>query len=474
MEIIKIVEKFELELLQGNYQDEFVHITSDSRKIKQGSLFICIAGFRFDGHDYIDEAIKQGARGVLVDRKDIKLPKNITVIRSKNNKILLPELANYFYGEPSKHFKLIGITGTNGKTSVSVILSGFLEKLGYKVGIIGTNEIRIGSKIIVKGKRVPTVPVAEELQYIFNQMKDEGADYVLIEVSSLALESQRVNYCEFDIGIFTNLSRDHLNRHGTMENYMLAKKKLFDMCKIGIFNMDNEYSELISTNNRCSVIKVGINNKNNYQIKNIKLDEISNVFTLNTNQTEIEIQTKLSGLFNIYNMALAIVTCIELGIGHESLVNLTSEISRIPGRLEKILSSEGYDIITDYAHTPDALLNVLQIISNQNYERIITIFSHGIHRDKSIRPLMGRILGRFSSVCILNHTDEEGESSHNKVIYELKKGISNQCEVTIIPEKIKAINYALNQAEKGDVIVIFGVVTDEISEILRVESLISN
>jgi UDP-N-acetylmuramoyl-L-alanyl-D-glutamate--2,6-diaminopimelate ligase len=262
MNIKELLSKIEYDVLKGSDNADVCEIVYDSRRItKKNSLFVCIQGFKEDGHRFIDDAIKNGATSILVEKEIEINSKDVNVIKVKNTRKVLSQISNIFYREPSKELNLVGITGTNGKTSVSIIISNILEKLGHKVGTIGTIDNRIGNKILEVEKNTPTTPESLELQMILRKMAEEKVQDVIMEVSSMALELHRVDDCIFDIGAFTNLSQDHLDDHKTMENYKNTKLKLFTKCKYAIVNIDDSVSKDIINTATAEIFTYGIKNK---------------------------------------------------------------------------------------------------------------------------------------------------------------------------------------------------------------------
>lgn len=453
----KLLSNFNYKVLQGDINIEISHISTDSRKIKKGTLFLCLVGSRYDSHDFIQDSIDNGAVAIIIE-KDIDInhiPKSVTVVKVDNTRKVVPIISNIFYDYPSKSFTLIGVTGTNGKSSFCHILAKALEDNNNKIGLIGTNEIRIGKKILVKGKRTPTVPVNEELQQIFKQMKDDNVAYVLIEVSSIALETGRVDGCDFDIGVFTNLSKDHLNRHENMENYLKSKKKLFDFCKIGLFNNDDIYTGKMKENVKCRIYSYGITNDANYTIDNVKLEEEITRFNINSKNYNIEAKTNLLGQFNLYNILSAFAVCDLLGIDKVNITKSIESILSIPGRLEEVRGKNKFRIFIDYAHSPQALKSLYRAIMPIKKGRIISVFSHGFNRDVSIRKSMGDILSYYSDVLIVTSNNYFEEKYVSEISNDLL--INNHTlDLRVINSRREAIKLAIQEATNDDVILVIG------------------
>lgn len=456
MKLKELLTKIPYEIIQGSDEIEIPNISWDSKRVKANSLFICVRSKNVDRHNYASAAIDKGAAALIVDRSIESIPRHITVIKVENTRKAMAFIANTFYDEPSKGFNLIGITGTNGKTSVSFFIAKILEYLGRKAGIIGTIENCIGDKILKTEKINPTTPDSMELQASFAEMVKEGVTDALVEVTSTALDKHRVDNCDFDIGIFTNLSQDHLDEHGTMENYKKAKMKLFKMCRLGIINADDEVYDDIKKNASCDVITYGIESPADFMAKNIKYSENGITFTLNFCGSNKNVQLNTLGKFNVYNSLASIAACYFLGIPIDVILDALSNITGVRGRFESVPNTKGYSIIVDYAHSPDSLKNILTSVRELTEKKVIVVFGCGGNRDKTKRPIMGEISGKFSDFCIIT-SDNPRKENPNTIIEDIEKGMKKtQCSYEKIPDRKMAIFAALTKSQAGDIVIIAG------------------
>ncbi|MFP4698499.1 MAG: UDP-N-acetylmuramoyl-L-alanyl-D-glutamate--2,6-diaminopimelate ligase [Eubacteriales bacterium] len=456
MKLKKLIEDLNYKVLNGSLDKEIMHITYDSRKVIEGSMFICIKGFKFDGHRFIDDAIERGATTIVVeDEVLIKTNYNITIIQADNTRKEMANIANKFYKRPSYDFNLVGVTGTNGKTTTVYLIEHILKTYGQKVGLIGTIENHIDSNV---EKASRTTPESIDLQKLFNTMRNCEVDTTVMEVSSHALDLYRVYGSDYDVGVFTNLSLDHLDYHKTMENYLAAKIKLFKMCKMGIINIDDSVADKIINEATCEEIYTySTENENAFLFaKNIELSAQGVSFTLVIEGDSYQVKYSTPGKFSVYNSLAAIGACYALNIPIEVIINGLRTVEGVKGRFQTITSSKGYSVIVDYAHAPDGLLNVLKSIREFVKGRIITVFGCGGDRDKSKRPIMGKIAGEYSDFSIIT-SDNPRTEAPEVIIDEIEAGTrETECPYTKILDRKEAIQFALTMADKQDVILIAG------------------
>lgn len=441
------------ELFGGKWmwQDtEIETVTIDSRKVKQGSVFICIKGENQNGHDFAKTAEENGACAIVAEES---VSCNIPVIMCENTKIEMAKISSKFYGEPEKKLKIVGITGTNGKTTVSYLTKKILETAGKRVGIIGTNEILVGDEPVGITSSTPTTPNSLELHQIFAKMLKMGAEYVVMEVSSHALDLHRVYGINYEAGVFTNLTRDHLDYHKTMENYFLAKAKLFEISKFGIINTDDEYGKRLADMTNCKVLKVGTNDAE-LLAKDIKIKASGVEFTANYNGKDSKVLLAISGMFSVYNALSAIGTALTLGIDIKTATDALSVATGVKGRLENVPTNTDFSVIIDYAHTPDGLLNVLNAVNSYKIGRVISVFGCGGDRDNTKRPIMGEIGTRLSDIAIIT-SDNPRTEEPEKIIEQITSGIKSG-EYKVIVNRKEAIGYALSIAKKDDIVLLLG------------------
>lgn len=429
---------------------EITDITIDSRQARPGSVFVCITGEERDGHDFAAAAANAGAAVIVSERP---LNSDIPVVVYENTKLALAAIASRFYGEPEKRLKLVGITGTNGKTTVSYLIKKILETAGKKVGIIGTNEIIVGDKDVGIKSSTPTTPNSLELRKIFTKMSEMGAEYVVMEVSSHALELHRVAGLRYDVGVFTNLTRDHLDYHKTMENYFGAKKKLFDICESGVTNVDDEYGARLLSNVPCRCVSVG-REGTDMAAENIEIDAAGVSFSAVYKGKAYPISLAISGMFSVYNALCAFGAAVSMGIAPELAAEGLCAASGVKGRLERVPTDTDYSVIIDYAHTPDGLENVLNAVNAFKKGRCIAVFGCGGDRDATKRPIMGEIGTRLADIAIIT-SDNPRTENPEKIIEEIVAGAHGD-EYKVIVNRREAIAYAMSVAKKDDIILLAG------------------
>ncbi|MEW5798901.1 MAG: UDP-N-acetylmuramoyl-L-alanyl-D-glutamate--2,6-diaminopimelate ligase [Bacteroidota bacterium] len=433
----------------------------DSRKVQREHLFVAIRGTGSDGHTFLSYAIANGAKVVVVE-DDNAIPDSlcmhqgvVKIVVGNTRKALAQIAANYF-GHPAKSMTMIGVTGTNGKTTTTYLIKQMLEANSQnKVGLIGTVEYTIGNEVL---PATHTTPESLELHQLFAHMKQKGCTHVVMEVSSHALHQYRVYGIPFAAAVFTNLTQDHLDYHGTMEEYFHAKKILFDSLDekaVAVTNTDSEFGKKIVEGCKAKVITYGVNNAATVKAENVSISV--NGFTATINGESVS--TKLVGRFNVYNFLGAYSVITGLGITVQEKAKIFSSLIPAPGRFDQIQSPKGWTAIVDYAHTPDALENCLQtihdVLPEKRTNRIITIFGAGGDRDKTKRPKMGTIAERLSDVIIVT-SDNPRTEDPNAIIDGIFEGITAKEKAMREPDRKKAIAHGLSMAKQGDVILIAG------------------
>lgn len=425
-------------------------ICYDSRKVTEGSLFVCITGFVTDGHRYAKNAANSGA-AVLICEHETEA--DIPSVLVDDTRKALAYLADQFYGHPSGKMKLIGVTGTNGKTTTTYLVKRILEDAGYRVGLIGTNQNMIGNAVLPSSR---TTPESLELQELFSEMVQQKVDYVVMEISSHSLELSRVAYCEIDVGAFTNLTRDHLDFHKDMEHYYQAKAKLFDLCKTGVINIDDDAGIRMIEHCKCVPVSYGVDNAADVYAYDMEFGSESSFFTGNILGKEARITVNTPGKFSVYNGLCAIGICTVCGISAEYIVKGLSEMKGVCGRAEVLPLGKPYTVMIDYAHTPDGLENIIRSVRGFAKGRVVTLFGCGGDRDRTKRPVMGRIAGELSDFCIVTSDNPRSENPE-EIIREIETGISGTgCEYVVIVNRREAIGYSLQHARPGDVIILAG------------------
>ena len=451
MKLRNTLENVDFKIVNGDVDIDIEGIQYDSRKIKKGDVFFCIEGYNLDGHKYIQNAINNGAVAVVC-QKDIEEQLNCTMLKVEDSRKALAISASNYYKNPSDSMKIIGITGTNGKTTSAFMIKAILEQQGYKVGLIGTIANYIGDKKIHTER---TTPESLELHELFKEMVDSRVDYCVMEVSSHSLSLDRVYGIEFCESIFTNLTQDHLDFHKTFENYFSAKLKLFKSSKNSVINTDDIYGEKAYSLINSSKLSFGLNHNVDIQARDIKMHSRGSKFTLEYKNNSFEIELNIPGNYNVYNALGAIAVCLNQGIGIEA-IKLGLQKVQVPGRCELVASNYnlGFEILLDYAHTPDGLENILKTAREFTKGKLISVFGCGGDRDKTKRPVMGKIGSELSDISLIT-SDNPRTENPLEIINDIVKGIEKH-NFEIIENRRAAIKRAIEIASLGDVIVIAG------------------
>lgn len=433
------------------YEDrEVTFITDDSRKVTEGSIFVCIKGARFDGHDVAAQMLEKGAVCVICER-DMGLPNQIVVENTRKAISLM--CANYF-GRPADKLKLIGITGTNGKTTTAFLIKNMLKKLGKKSGLIGTVKNMAGDK---EYPAALTTPESFELHSLFNEMVNEGCEYCVMEVSSQALAQYRVEGLHFAAGIFTNLTQDHLDYHGSFENYAEAKSMLFTESDICILNLDDEHAMSMLRNTEGRMVTYSVNqDESDYTAKYIRYKNDGIEYELVTMGYVERVRVGIPGEFTVYNSMAAAVTLIELGFDFSEVLYALSLSEGVKGRIEVVPTDTDYTVIIDYAHSPDGLENIISSLRKIAKARIITVFGCGGDRDRTKRPIMGSIAAKLSDVIVVT-SDNPRTEDPDAIIEDILTGIKGSKVRKIVEtDRTKAIRAALEEAETDDIVLLAG------------------
>jgi UDP-N-acetylmuramoyl-L-alanyl-D-glutamate--2,6-diaminopimelate ligase len=447
----------------GDRGVEVSGVTYDSRSAAANSVFVAVPGFRMDGADYAIKAVERGAKTVVLE-KDIDLPDGITKVIVPNTRIALAELSSAFYGHPARQLKMIGITGTNGKTTTTFLIEAILRKAGYKVGVIGTVEARID------GKGVPvklTTPESSELQELLARMLKEGVTHVVMEVSSHSLELHRTHGCEFDVAIYTNLTHDHLDFHENMQNYLKAKLKLFEKLGkghkkevTGIVNIDDPYGKKVMTFIDGNIMTYGIVNNANLRASNFEWTLEHMRFDLETRDEKFRMNTNLVGVYNAYNIMAALLCGRAFGLPYEQMKKAVEEVKYIPGRFERVISGQNFPVIVDFAHSPDSLTKLLETIRPQIKGKMILVFGCPGDRDRAKRPVMGEIAVKLADFTYLS-TDDPHSESPEAIMKEIEEGVVRAGGVygknyLKIEDRRTAIEQAIHMAGPDDAVILAG------------------
>jgi len=425
-------------------------VTSDSRKVTRNSVFVCIQGAADDGHRYAKNAAAQGALCVICE-KDTELSNQIIV---EDSHAVYATLCAAMFGYPARKLKLIGVTGTNGKTTVTYLVKHILEENGRKTGLIGTIRNMIGDK---EYPAANTTPDAWELQMLLSRMVEEKCEYVVMEVSSHALDQQRVYGCTFEAAVFTNLTQDHLDYHKTMESYSEAKQKLFAISKKAVVNLDDPYAPAMTKGMTGEVKSYGIERQDaDYKAQNIRLYAGGVGFELVSEGASARIQMPMPGYFSVGNAMAAVGAALSLGLPFAAAAKALSCATGVKGRMEVVETPGDYTVIIDYAHTPDGLIHVLQALKETTEGRLIAVFGCGGDRDRAKRPLMGRACAEGADLCIVTSDNPRSENPMD-IIEQILEGMRGYGTPKVVVEnRREAIEYALQRAQPGDVILLAG------------------
>ncbi len=437
--------------VQNNYPDvDVLDVTQDSRLVKDGSLFVCIKGAAFDGHSVADEMLNNGAVAVIVER-DLGLDNQVIV---ENSRAVFSQICANFFGNPADKLKLIGLTGTNGKTTTTFLIKQILENVGKKVGLIGTVQNMICDEIYPAKY---TTPDPYELQKLFSMMVEAECEYCVMEVSSQALAQGRVNGLRFKLGAFTNLTQDHLDYHKTWENYFNSKRILFENCEIAVTNADDEYGlEIVKGLDFEKLVTYAVDTNNaSFVAKNV---------TFKPNGVEYELvgdtigrcYCPIPGRFSVYNSLCAATCALALGIGFNDVLGAISKSNGVKGRIEVVPCDRDFTIIIDYAHSPDGLENIISSLREIAKGRVVTVFGCGGDRDKTKRPKMGRIAAELSDFCVVTSDNPRSENP-SEIIKDILVGMQGiDTPYEVVELRYDAIEYAIRNAQKDDIILLAG------------------
>ena len=449
MKLREILSGIKIIKTDVSLETEITGIAYDSRNVQPGYLFVAVPGFTVDGHAYIPKAVEQGASAVICQRES----EGPCVMVENSREALALASANYF-GRPSEKMTFIGITGTNGKTTSTYLLKEILEKcLGAKVGLIGTIQNMIGDRIIETER---TTPESYDLQELFAEMADAGCTHVVMEVSSHALAQDRVAGIRFAVGMFSNLTQDHLDFHKTMDEYRDAKAILFRMCDKGVFNTDDPASKKIMEKATCSIMTYGQHSSADLMAESAELHSDSVEFVASCGEERIPVKLGIPGGFTVYNALCVLGAAVSLGISLKDAAEALGTARGVKGRVEVVPTpGRDYTVLIDYAHTPDSLENVLTSVRGFCKGRLISVFGCGGDRDNTKRPVMGEIGARLSDIAIVTSDNPRTEDPH-QIIEQILAGISDKKNCIVVENRRQAIRQAMGIAGKDDIIVLCG------------------
>ncbi len=467
MKLTELLKDITCQCVSGVMEREISTVVYDSRKIEKDCMFICIVGANFDGHSAVGEAALKGAAAVITE-KNVKLPDgcDTTVIRVENTRYAMAHIAAAYFGHPADQMKIVGITGTKGKTTTTYLIKSILENAGYRVGLIGTIEAIIGERHIPANN---TTPESFVLQEYFKEMKEAGCQIVVMEVSSQGLMMHRTQAIQFEIGIFTNIEPDHIgpNEHASFEDYVACKSLLFRQCRIGLVNYDDAHLEQILRGHSCLIESYGLNDGADIQAVNTEL--VSKPGYLGVQfQTQglidLDVMIDTPGKFSVYNALAAISVCRHFHISDEDIVKAL-RVANVKGRIEMIPISDDFTLMIDYAHNAMALKSLLTTLKEYAPSRLVCLFGCGGNRSKLRRYEMGEVSGKLADMTIITSDNPRFEKPLD-IIADIRTGIMKTSGKYVeIPDRKEAIAYAIHHAKKGDVIVLAGKGHEDYQEI---------
>ena len=451
MKLKELLNNVEVLELRADPEMEITGVVYDSRKAQQGSLFVAVSGFASDGNRFIPMAVEKGA-AVVVTAKKPQL--DVPYVLVASDRLALAQVSCNWHGHPAKAMTMIGITGTNGKTSSTLLLKHLLEKvLGAKVGLIGTMENRIGDEVFPTER---TTPESFELQQLFARMRDAGCTHVVMEVSSHALTLERIGGVYFDVAAFTNLTEDHLDFHKSMEEYCDAKAELFRRCGHAVLNRDDAWYDRIAAGATCDVLTTSRNPSAGLYARDVELRADGVSFTAVCRGSRARVELPIPGGFTVYNALTVLGIALQLGISLEDAAGALATAQGVKGRVEVVPTpGKPYTVLIDYAHTPDGLENVLTSVRGFCKGRLIALFGCGGDRDPVKRPIMGRIGAELADIAIITSDNPRSEVP-GAIIEDILKGISDRKNCVVVENRMEAIGYAMDIAKKDDIIVLAG------------------
>lgn len=465
MKLSRLLERLEYTCLQGNTEQEVTTVTYDSRKVAEGSLFICIRGAVVDGHKFAADVIAKGAKTLIVEEA-VEAPEDVTVILVKDTRYAMAFISAAYFDYPAEKLKTIGITGTKGKTTTTYMVKSILENAGYKVGLIGTIEAIIGDKVIPAAN---TTPESFLVQQYFREMVDAGCDAVVMEVSSQGLMLHRTQGFVFDFGIFTNIEPDHIgpNEHRDFDHYLSCKAMLLSQCKVGIVNRDDAHFEQIVEKYTCTLETYGFSENADLRAEDSKLIGGKGTLGISYNLRGLlnfPVEIDIPGKFSIYNSLTAIAICRHFNVSEENIIKAL-KVARVKGRIEMVKVSDEFTLMIDYAHNAMALESLLTTLKEYNPHRLVCLFGCGGNRSKIRRYEMGEVSGKLADLTIIT-SDNPRDEEPQEIINDIKIGIgkTDGKYVEIIDRK-EAIAYAIHHGEPGDIVILAGKGHEDYQEI---------
>ncbi len=465
MKLADLLKKLKYTCVKGTADVDITTVAYDSRRVESGSLFICIKGAVADGHRFAEAAVNKGASALVVE-DDVTVPENVTVIRVEDSRYALACISAEYFGNPADKLKVIGITGTKGKTTTTYLVKSILDSAGHKCGLVGTIETIIGDKVI---KASNTTPESYVLQNYFKQMVDCGCDCVVMEVSSQGLMLHRTAGFTFEIGIFTNIEPDHIgpHEHKDFNDYLHCKSLLFKQCRHGIVNIDDKHADYIINNASCDIVTYGFSEKADFRAANTKLVSGKGYLGIDYDlqgKENMRVEIDLPGKFSVYNSLTAIAICSYFGIDSNTICDALKD-AKVKGRIEMIKVSDDFTLMIDYAHNAMSLESLLTTLREYNPTRLVCLFGCGGDRSRDRRFSMGEVSGKLADLSVItsdNPRTEEPLAIIDDILVGIKKTTG---KYTVIPDRRKAIEWVIHNGQPGDIIVLAGKGHEDYQEI---------
>ncbi len=465
MKLSSLLDRLQYTCIQGSVDTEVTSVVNDSRKVEEGSLFLCIRGAVSDGHRFVPEVIKKGAKTLVVEEK-VQVPEDVTVILVEDTRYAMAFISAAYFGHPAEQLKTIGITGTKGKTTTTYMVKSILENAGHKVGLIGTIETIIGEKVIPSAN---TTPESYQVQKFFREMVDAGCDCVVMEVSSQGLMLHRTQGFVFDYGIFTNIEPDHIgpNEHKDFEHYLSCKAMLLKQCRVGIVNRDDEHFSQIIEGHTCKLETYGFSEKADLRAEKASLVGGKGYLGISyelQGLLHFPVEIDIPGKFSIYNSLTAIAICRHFGVSEENIIRAL-KVAKVKGRIEMVKVSDEFTLMIDYAHNAMALESLLSTLREYHPHRLVCLFGCGGNRSKLRRYEMGEVSGRLADLTVItsdNPRDEDPQAILDDIKIGMAKTDGNYVEII---DRKEAIAYVIDHGEPGDIIVLAGKGHEDYQEI---------
>lgn len=447
---MKLCELIENNAVTSIGDTEITSVTDDTRKVTKGSLFVCVKGASFDGHTAAAEMLGKGAVAVVCER-DLGLGDRQII--TDDSRRLYGQICSAWFGHPERRMKLIGVTGTNGKTTITNVIKHILMSCGHKTGLVGTIQNEIGDEVLHTEN---TTPMAYELMELFRKMADSGCEYVVMEVSSFGLVQKRIGASHFDVAVFTNLTQDHLDYHKDMEDYYQAKRMLFDICDCAIINRDDDYGKRLYDETDCEKLSFSVKENASYYADGIKIKAAGSSFWFCDGEKSHLVKTRIPGLFNVSNITAAMAACLRAGLTIDEIIPAVEAYNGVKGRCEVIPTGRDFTVICDYAHTPDAVENILRSVKEYTENELICLFGCGGNRDAAKRPKMAKAAAKYADKLIVTSDNPRNEDPE-LIIKDILAGLTGtDVPYDVVTDRREAIYHALKIAKKGDIIVLAG------------------